>query len=46
MGFNGGELGVNLSVDGGRFRVVDRWLGWFVGFNGSELWGVNVQPNP
>ena len=37
MGFNGGELGVSLSVDGGRL-VVDCWLWWFVGFNGGGLW--------
>ena len=38
MGFSGGGLGVSLSVDGGRLGVVDRWLGWFVGFNGGGLW--------
>ena len=32
MGFNGSGLGVSLCVDGGRLGVVDRWLGWFVGF--------------
>ena len=38
MGFGGGGLGVSLSVDGGRLGVVDRWLWWFVGFNGGGLW--------
>ena len=38
MGFSGGGLGVSLSIDGGRLGVVDRWLWWFVGFNGGELW--------
>ena len=38
MGFGDGGLGVRLSVDGGRLGVVDRWLGWFVGFNGGGLW--------
>ena len=35
MGFGGGGLGVSLSVDGGGLGVVDRWLWWFVGFNGG-----------
>ena len=38
MGFNGGGLGVSLSVDGGRLGVVDQWLEGFVSFNGSGLW--------
>ena len=39
MDFSGGGLGVSLSVDGGgRLGVVDRWLWWFVGFNGDGLW--------
>ena len=38
MGFSGGGLGVSLSIDGGRLGVVDRWLWWFVGFNGGGLW--------
>ena len=38
MGFGDGGLGVRLSVDGGRLGVVDRWLGWFMGFNGGGLW--------
>ena len=38
MGFNGGGLGVSLSVDGGQLGVVDCWLGWFMGFDGGGLW--------
>ena len=38
MSFNGGGLGVSLSVDDGQLVVVDRWLGWFVDFNGGGLW--------
>ena len=38
MGFSGIGLGVSLSVDGGGLGVVDRWLWWFVGFNGGGLW--------
>ena len=38
MGFNGGGLGVSLSVDDGQLVVVDQWLGWFVSFNGGSLW--------
>ena len=38
MGFSGGGLGVSLRVDGGWLGVVDRWLWWFVGFNGGGLW--------
>ena len=38
MGFSGGGVGVSLSVDGVQLRVVDRWLWWFVGFNGGGLW--------
>ena len=27
-----------VGFDGGRLGVVDRWLGWFVGFNVGGLW--------
>ena len=29
---------MSSSIDGGRLGVVNRWLGWFVGFNGGGLW--------
>ena len=47
MGFSGGGLGVNLSIDGGGLGVVDCWLWWFVGFDGGGLWvlvdGFNID---